>query len=148
MIDNFQKFHISLKTLIKVEKEFLLLKVSTKYKFGGRIDFPGGRVDNDENFENVMQRELKEEINYDFDIKKLEIIAVNQRFNYGFYKENKICLCEIIFLLNLETKPVIQISPEHEEYYWINSETDLNQFDYKDDNQKNLIIKFQQEYCK
>lgn len=146
--DTFQKFHISVKALLVCQNEFLVLNVGRQYKNYGKLDLPGGRVNHDEIIEDVLIRELKEEIGLEIDKKVYELVGLNQRYNYFFYEQDKVCMCEIYYLVNIAHKPEIILSEEHMAYEWISNQTDLSEYEFKSKSHADLISKFQKTYCK
>lgn len=146
--DTFQKFHISVKALLVCQNEFLVLSVGRKYKNYGKLDLPGGRVNHDEIIEDVLVREIKEEIGLEIDNKIYQLVGLNQRYNYFFYEQDKVCMCEIYYLVNIQHKPEIILSEEHMDYEWISNQTDLSKYEFKSKSHADLISKFQNTYCK
>ena len=146
--DTFQKFHISVKAVLKYQNEFLVLSVGRKYKNYGKIDLPGGRVNYGEMIEDVLIRELNEEIGLKIEHKDYELIGLNQRYNYFFFEKDKVCMCEIYYLIKLENKPQIFLSEEHNHFEWITPSTDLTKFGYKSESHGELISKFKAIICK
>lgn len=147
MNKKFQKFHISIKALIKVQNEFLIIFEPKNSNYPDFVDLPGGRVDENEIFEEVLTRELKEEIGLILNISELNVFEVIQRYKYSFFDNEGFCLCEIINLIELDKKPELVLSKEHANYCWVNKNTNLDSFKFKIKKQKELITKFQQEYC-
>lgn len=134
---NLQKFHVSIKGLVCYKNKFVLVKEPD-----GMWESPGGRVDVNEQFDNVLQREIKEELNIDIPSICLDtILGINQRYDYKYGDD--FALCTIFYKINLDTQPKISLSPEHIEYIWIDKDTDLNKLSLKNNTQKEIFTKLQ-----
>lgn len=143
---NFQLFHVTCKGLIFHKNSFLLYKSNDK-EFFGALDCPGGRVDRGEILEDVLKRELREEIDLDLDKieYEIELFNINQtnENEYGFDKETQII--EIYYKItipdnvNLELKALEEVS----DFEWINKNTNLDDFSYLVASRKNIFLKAQ-----
>ncbi|MBU4223723.1 NUDIX hydrolase [Patescibacteria group bacterium] len=106
-------YQISIKVLLKKEKEFLFLKNES----GDKLDLPGGRIresDKDIALEKILGREIKEELgNIKYKLNK-------PAFYYRrFFKDFKVFI--IVYEADLMSM-AIRLSREHSSYAWINPE--------------------------
>ncbi|PXY45599.1 DNA mismatch repair protein MutT [Flavobacterium hydrophilum] len=73
--------------IILKDKKILVTQRSEKMKLPLKWEFPGGKVENNENEIECIKREIKEEINIEIDVlKKLS----NSIYDYGTFKINLI----------------------------------------------------------
>jgi 8-oxo-dGTP diphosphatase len=105
------------KAIIKRNGKFLLLKrVDSSKFFPGRWDFPGGKLDPNENLEDCAVRETKEETAL--------LVTVDKLIVKGEYTENSTLIQYSIFSTkNHQGK--IKLSTDHSAFAWI-AATQLN----------------------
>tara|TARA_Y100001954_G_C15785585_1_gene592306 strand:+ start:1614 stop:2057 length:444 start_codon:yes stop_codon:yes gene_type:complete len=97
------KFPISIKALIVDNNKVLCLKNERN-----EWDFPGGKINFNEDIEECLRREVKEEVN--LDITNLNILkSLNLKFN-------GIPVFVVIFLCDISCDSSIILSFEHDEY--------------------------------
>jgi 8-oxo-dGTP diphosphatase len=103
-----KKFDVVAAVILKSNKFFIAQRNRNKH-MGLCWEFPGGKVEKNENFEQALKREIKEELNIS--------ILINKKIGVENYQDNKInvklhyYLCSHIdgeFILN-----------EHEDYAWV-----------------------------
>lgn len=103
-----KKFDVVAAIIVKNNKFFIAQRNRNKH-MGLCWEFPGGKVEKNENFEQALKREIKEELNIS--------ILINKKIGVENYQDNKInvklhyYLCSHIdgeFILN-----------EHEDYAWV-----------------------------
>lgn len=139
MKTEFQKFHISVKALIKFNNSFLLLQEKD-----GLWEAPGGRVDNGELLKETLLRELNEELNLKLSIDDIgNLIDTNQRYDYKL--GDGWCLMTLFYEILLKQKPKINISDEHVNFAWIKKDTDFSKFIFKNSIQKNIFENFKKQ---
>ena len=97
------KFPVSIKAVVIDDNRVLCLKNERN-----EWDFPGGKLNLNEDIEKCLRREIKEELN--LDIKNLNIL---KPFNL---KYNNIPVFIVIFSANISCDSSISISYEHSEY--------------------------------
>ena len=97
------KFPVSVKAIIIDDNKILCLKNERN-----EWDFPGGKLNFDEDIEDCLRREVKEEVN--LDIKDLKIL---KPFNL---KYNNVPVFIITFSAVISCESSIFISYEHSEY--------------------------------
>lgn len=73
-------------------------------------EFPGGKVERNESFENCLIREIKEELNID--------ISIVKRLNHVFHKYDNKSITLIPFICTLHSSE-IKLN-EHKDLIWIN----------------------------
>ena len=103
-----KKFDVVAAVILKNNKFFIAQRNRNKH-MGLCWEFPGGKVEKNENFEQALKREIKEELNIS--------ILINKKIGVENYQDNKInvklhyYLCSQIdgeFILN-----------EHEDSAWV-----------------------------
>lgn len=93
-------------------------------EFKGKWEFPGGKVEENENLEHAIQREIKEETNADINV--LEYINTIE-YDYATFHLTMHCyLCELINDISFVYHD--DNSLEHENMIWL----DLNDLDHLD----------------
>ena len=109
------KFPVSIKAIIIDNQKVLCLKNERN-----EWDFPGGKVNYNEDIEKCLRREVKEEVN--LDIKNLKIL---KPFNLKF---NDVPVFVVVFSASISCSSSIFISHEHSEYNFFskNQIKDLN----------------------
>jgi 8-oxo-dGTP diphosphatase len=98
--------------VIYKNNKFLIAQRNLKKAQGGLWEFPGGKVEKDESYENALVREIKEEFNADIEVE--EYIGEN----IYHYPEKDIKL--LFYKANLLSEKIELL--EHENYKWITKE--------------------------
>ncbi len=126
-----KKFFVGVKGIVKSERGILLMKHSS-----GFWDMPGGRLDDDEDLETALDRELKEELPNC----KLKLIG-EQVGSYRLHKDivGDTSLVLIYNIVDMEVPENIELSHEHTEYLWIKEENNIPAD--TDSSMKNIIVK-------
>jgi 8-oxo-dGTP diphosphatase len=136
MNEDFQKFHISVKGLIKFDNSFLLLQ-----EHDGIWEAPGGRVNEGELLKEALLRELKEELDFNLSLDDIgNLFEFNQRYDYKL--GNGWCLMTLFFEISLKQKLEINISDEHVNFVWVKKDTDLSKFVFKNPIQRAIFENF------
>lgn len=134
-----QKFHISVKGLVKFENSFLLLQ-----EYDGLWEAPGGRVDEGELIKETLLRELEEELNLKLSLDDIgNLIETNQRYDYKL--GDGWCLMTLFYEVILKQYQSIKISDEHVNFIWIKKDTNLDKFIFKNQIQKDIFEKFKKK---
>ena len=107
------QFPISIKSVIKDENRYLLLKNERD-----EWDFPGGKLENGFSAEQTLKREVLEESNLDIEIKNL--VYFNQ------HMVNNINVAIVIYDTSIISNNPILISFEHLEYGFFTKNEILN----------------------
>lgn len=108
------EFMVPQKAAIRKGEKFLIIKrASNLHTYPEYWDFPGGRLEHEENAYNGLKREVKEETN--LDIKKQEPVFV---FSDKLPHAN---LVYIVYKCEL-TSGEIKLSEEHTEFKWATKE--------------------------
>ena len=95
--------------IIKKDNHFLIVKRNRKKHLGLKWEFPGGKVQENETFEEALIREIKEELN----IK----ISLQDKLAEEKYKDEKIDIVLHYFLCTQESG-TIELN-EHEDLAWV-----------------------------
>lgn len=107
--------HVGVKGIIMVNDRCLVLKKMTNT--GTFWDIPGGRIDDDENLETTLERELKEELpsikNY-----KIDSIISAYRLSKDIADDKGLVL---IFFKVIAEDFKVELSDEHCDYRWISN---------------------------
>lgn len=105
--------HVGIKGIVMVNDRCLVLKKKTDS--GTYWDIPGGRIDDDENLEATLSRELKEELpsikNY-----KIDSIISAYRLSKDIVDSKALIL---IFFKVIAEDFNVELSEEHCDYRWI-----------------------------
>ncbi|GAB3713827.1 (deoxy)nucleoside triphosphate pyrophosphohydrolase [Flavobacterium koreense] len=102
--------------IILIEDKILVTQRSEKMKLPLKWEFPGGKLEEDENEIDGIQREIKEEINIEIEI--LEKLS-NSIYDYGTFKINL-----IPFISNYVSGEIIL--SEHKDYKLLDKSELLN----------------------
>lgn len=105
--------------IIYKDNKFLIAQRNLKKSQGGFWEFPGGKVEPGETYEEALQREIKEE--FDADIEVDEYVGENVHH----YPEKDIKL--IFYKAKLISKDIKLL--EHEDYRWITKQ-DKDKFEF------------------
>ena len=98
--------------IIYKNNKFLIAQRNLKKDQGGLWEFPGGKVEKNESYENALIREIKEELNADIEVD--EYVGENVHH----YPEKDIKL--IFYKAKLLSEQIELL--EHEGYEWITKE--------------------------
>ena len=102
--------------LIFSEEKIFLCRRNPKKSLGGYWEFPGGKVERDESFENCLKRELQEELNMDVNV--IRHFMTIQHHYEDFAIELISFLCDF--------KSAALSMKDHDAYEWIYPETLLD----------------------
>lgn len=105
--------------VIYKDNKFLIAQRNLKKSQGGLWEFPGGKVEKGESYENALTREIKEEFNANIEVK--EYIGEN----IHHYPEKDIKL--LFYKARLLSEKIELL--EHEDYKWITKE-DKDNFEF------------------
>ena len=103
--------------VIKRNNYYFIAQRNRNKHFAYHFEFPGGKVDNQETFENALKREIKEELA--INIRILHFIASKK------HKDDKIDVNVHYFLCESLDKNIIL--SEHEDMKWV-QKNDLTKF--------------------
>tara|TARA_B100000700_G_C14439681_1_gene576485 strand:- start:134 stop:511 length:378 start_codon:yes stop_codon:yes gene_type:complete len=95
--------------VIKKENLYLIVKRNKHKHLGLKWEFPGGKVEINESFEQALSREIKEELNVEIDI-------VNKIAEEN-YNDNKINVILYYYLCRIKEGDIFL--SEHEDYAWV-----------------------------
>lgn len=110
-----------------IVKDNMILATQRGYgEFKGKWEFPGGKVEFNENLENALIREIKEETNADINV--IEYINTVEYEYSNFFLKMHSYLCELS-KNNLEFVYHDNNSLEHENMVWLDLE-DLEKLDW------------------
>ena len=105
--------------IIKKNNYYLIAKRNRDKHMGLKWEFPGGKVEESETFEDALTREILEELNVSINI--LKKIAVEK------YKDDEINIVLHYFLCSLNNEDLTL--SEHEAIEWVTKD-DFNQYDF------------------
>ena len=113
--------------IIKKDNHFLIVKRNRKKHLGLKWEFPGGKVQENETFEEALIREIKEELN----IK----ISLQDKIAEEKYKDEKIDIVLHYFLCTQEDG-TIELN-EHEDLAWVEKK-DFDKYEFAEGD-KNIL---------
>jgi len=102
--------------VIKKNNKYFIAQRNRHKHFAFHWEFPGGKVDNDESFEQALKREIYEELSINIKIKK--------KITSEKYKDDKIDVEVHYFLCELTDEDIIL--SEHEDMKWVLKKDLLN----------------------
>ena len=115
--------------VIKKNNYFLIVKRNRKKHLGLKWEFPGGKVKENETFEDALKREIKEELN----IK----ISLQDKIAEEKYKDEKIDIVLHYYLCN-EKSGTIELN-EHEDLAWVEKK-DFDKYDFAEGDRNILSL--------
>ena len=105
--------------VIKKENLYLIVQRNKHKHLGLKWEFPGGKVEINESFEQALKREIKEELNIEIDILK-KIAQEN-------YHDKKINVILYYYLCKIKEGNILLT--EHEDYAWVEKK-DFSKYDF------------------
>ena len=105
--------------VIRKNNKYLIVQRNRKKYLGLKWEFPGGKVEENETFEEALLREIKEELN----IK----ISLEDKIAEEKYKDEKIDIVLHYFLCTQESG-TIELN-EHEDLAWVEKK-DFDKYDF------------------
>ena len=105
--------------IIKKNNKYLIVQRNRNKHLGLKWEFPGGKVKNNETFEEALNREIQEELN----IK----IKIHEKITEEKYKDEKIYILLHYYLCALESGTMSL--NEHEAFAWIGKK-DFDKYDF------------------
>ena len=113
--------------IIKKDNHFLIVKRNRKKHLGLKWEFPGGKVQESETFEEALLREIKEELNI--------TINIHEKIAEEKYKDDKIDIVLYYYLCSLKNG-MMKLN-EHENFAWVEKK-DFNKYDFAEGD-KNIL---------
>ena len=105
--------------IIKKEKQYLIAQRNKNKHMGLKWEFPGGKVNENENFEDALKREIQEELNI--------TINIHNKIAQETYKDEKIDIILHYYLCS-QKNGTIKIN-EHENLIWVEKK-DFEKYDF------------------
>ena len=105
--------------IIKKNNQYLIVQRNRNKHLGLKWEFPGGKVHDNETFEEALNREIIEELN----IK----IKMHQKIAEEKYKDEKINILLHYYLCSLESGTMSL--NEHEDFSWVEKK-DFDKYDF------------------
>ena len=105
--------------IIKKNNQYLIVQRNRKKHLGLKWESPGGKVYDNETFEEALSREIKEELNI--------TINMHEKIAEEKYKDEKINIVLHYFLCS-EKKGTIKLN-EHEDLAWVEKK-DFDKYDF------------------
>ena len=102
--------------VIKKNNKYFIAQRNRHKHFAFYWEFPGGKVDNDESFEQALKREIYEELSIN--------IKIKEKITSEKYKDDKIDVEVHYFLCELTDEDIIL--SEHEDMKWLLKKDLLN----------------------
>ena len=102
--------------VIKKNNKYFIAQRNRHKHFAFYWEFPGGKVDNDESFEQALKREIYEELSIN--------IKIKEKITSEKYKDDKIDIEVHYFLCELTDEDIIL--SEHENMKWLFKKDLLN----------------------
>ena len=105
--------------IITQNNTYLIVERNKNKHLGLKWEFPGGKVNRNESFEEALSREIKEELNVE--------INIQRKFAEEKYKDEKIDIVLHYYLCSLKSG-TIELN-EHENLAWVEKK-DFAQYDF------------------
>ena len=105
--------------IIKKNNQYLIVQRNRKKHLGLKWEFPGGKVYDNETFEEALSREIKEELNI--------TINIHEKIAEEKYKDDKIDIVLYYYLCSLKNG-MMKLN-EHENFAWVEKK-DFNKYDF------------------
>ena len=105
--------------IITQNNTYLIVQRNKNKHLGLKWEFPGGKVNDNESFEEALSREIKEELNVE--------INIQRKFAEEKYKDEKIDIVLHYYLCSLKSG-TIELN-EHENLAWVEKK-EFNQYDF------------------
>ena len=105
--------------IITQNNTYLIVQRNKNKHLGLKWEFPGGKVNDNESFEEALSREIKEELNVE--------INIQRKFAEEKYKDEKIDIVLHYYLCSLKSG-TIELN-EHENLAWVEKK-DFAQYDF------------------
>ena len=115
--------------VIKKNNKYLITQRNKDKYFGLKWEFPGGKVEFNETFEQALLREINEELNIS--------IEINEKIANENFKDDKINV-SLHYFISTHLSGIIILS-EHEDYKWIEKK-DFHKFDFIEGDKKILYL--------
>ena len=106
-------FYVGAKAVIRTDRGVLLIRHA-----GGWWDMPGGRLDDNEELEEALAREIREELP-GAELSHIHGLAGAHRVQKDVQGDISLVLVYYYVSVNLPEK--LQLSEEHDEYLWVKS---------------------------
>tara|TARA_B100000579_G_scaffold381801_1_gene350570 strand:- start:41 stop:412 length:372 start_codon:yes stop_codon:yes gene_type:complete len=114
--------------VIRKNNKYLIVQRNRKKHLGLKWEFPGGKVKENETFEEALLREIKEELNI--------IINLHDKITEEKYKDEKIDIL-LHYYLCTQVGGTIQLI-EHEDLAWVEKK-DFKNYDFAEGD-KNILL--------
>ena len=105
--------------IIKKGNQYLIVQRNRNKHLGLKWEFPGGKVHDNETFEEALSREIKEELNI--------TINIHEKIAEEKYKDDKIDIVLYYYLCSLKNG-MMKLN-EHENFAWVEKK-DFNKYDF------------------
>ena len=113
------KFTNVVAAIIKQDNQYLIVQRNRNKHLGLKWEFPGGKVRDNEKFEEALSREIKEELNI--------TINIHEKIAEEKYKDEKIDIVLHYYLCS-QKSGIIKLN-EHEDLAWVEKK-DFNNYDF------------------
>jgi len=106
---------------VRAHDAVLIVKRAQNIGRPGTWELPGGKVDFGESFETAVERELNEETGISAEISDFLTTASSVSDNTH--------ILTVAYSLELQSKPKVHLSDEHDEYFWLTS-SQIDDFEF------------------
>ena len=115
--------------VIKKENLYLIAQRNRNKYLALQWEFPGGKVENNENLQDALMREIMEELNV--------TIKVNEKITEEYFKDEKINILIHYFFCSIKDGE-IKLA-EHEDFLWI-EKNNFDKYDFVAGDEKILLL--------
>ena len=105
--------------IIKRDKQYLIVQRNKNKHLGLKWEFPGGKLYENESFEEALKREIQEELNI--------TINIHEKIAEEKYQDEKIDIILHYYLCTYESG-TMKLN-EHEDFSWVEKK-DFNKYDF------------------
>lgn len=145
-------FEITVKAVVINDREEALLvkRPEANHHGAGKWDFPGGKLEAGENFEEGLEREIKEELGIEVEVETILLVHdFGNKYDkeYAIGKEDLLIGGKGLRFLARYKSGEIKLSHEHDEFEWLPIEKALEKFGDSDfEKDKKISLKKAQKY--
>jgi len=119
-----RKFHVGVKAMIENDQGEILVLLDSRHssKDWEAWDFPGGRMNEGEDFLQTLTRELEEETGITESHGPELIKTILSTYEITLKDNSKMGLILVVYKVQIASEAKIVLSDEHNEYRWVNKQ--------------------------